>query len=166
MLDEPSEINNETTSTLETSSQKPRQTPRVLRWEHVCVMQIEVIQTVHFDVSVHHQLFPLTQNISLQIDSRNIILEGKSYGDQSPNQVYRMHPYINTSTSGCILERTSFKHIFVTQQHPSQSLTFPLACFSGEQIPTSNILYHAVLYPKRVSTFQVRSTESDVSVSS
>jgi hypothetical protein len=53
-----------------------------------------------------------------------------------------MHPYDHTRTLKCA-------HIWREQVSRHPGLTFPLACFSGEQIPTSNNLYHAILYPKR-----------------
>ena len=78
-------------------------------------------------------------------DFRFIILEGKSYVDQFPCITQSSLPHASIWSypyfKVCIyLERTSFTH---------PGLTFPLACFSGEQIPTSNNLYHAILYPKR-----------------
>ena len=78
-------------------------------------------------------------------DFRFIILEGKSYVDQFPCITQSSLPHASIWSypyfKVCIyLERTSFTH---------PCLTFPLACFSGEQIPTSNNLYHAILYPKR-----------------
>jgi hypothetical protein len=106
--------------------------------------------------------FSLHPKHLLRIDSTNIILEGKSCVDQFPcitqsslpHASIWSYPYFKVCT---YLERTSFT---------APWLDVSACLFLGRTDPYLEQSISCPLIPEKVSTFQVRSTESDDTVSS